>query len=109
MVEHARCPRPVSIRQLVEDFGRYLYLPRLQTTAVLLNAIRGGLALLTWEQDGFAYAENYDESEARYRRLRFREQIVVTEDDSGMLVRPEIARRQIDLETKPPSPADTRF
>ena len=37
----------VPIRQLVEDFGRYLYLPRLQTTSVLLNAIRGGLALLT--------------------------------------------------------------
>jgi predicted AAA+ superfamily ATPase len=35
----------VAIRQLVEDFGRYLYLPRLQTSAVVLNAIRAGLAL----------------------------------------------------------------
>ena len=55
----------VAIRQLVEDFGRYLYLPRLQTTTVLLDAIRAGLALLTWEQDAFAYAESYDESAAR--------------------------------------------
>src|SRR5271165_1615156 len=39
----------VAIRQLVEDFGRYLYLPRLQTTTVLLNAIRSGLGMLTWE------------------------------------------------------------
>jgi hypothetical protein len=70
----------------------------------LLNAIRAGLALLTWEQDGFAYAENYDESGARYRGLRFSEQIAVSGDDSGMLVRPEVARRQIDQETKPPSP-----
>lgn len=60
----------VAIRQLVEDFGRYLYLPRLQTTTVLLNAIIAGLALLTWEQDAFAYAENHDESAARYRALR---------------------------------------
>jgi hypothetical protein len=29
----------VPIRQLVEDFGRYLYLPRLQSTNVLVNAI----------------------------------------------------------------------
>jgi predicted AAA+ superfamily ATPase len=48
----------VAIRQLVEDFGRYLYLPRLQTSAVVLNAIRAGLSLLTWEHDAFAYAEN---------------------------------------------------
>ena len=41
----------VAIRQLVEDFGRYLYLPRLQTSTVLLNSIRAGLALLTWEHD----------------------------------------------------------
>jgi predicted AAA+ superfamily ATPase len=59
----------VAIRQLVEDFGRYLYLPRLQTSTVLLNSIRAGLALLTWEQDAFAYAENYDDSASRYRGL----------------------------------------
>jgi hypothetical protein len=47
----------VAIRQLIEDFARCLYLPRLQTTTVLLNAIRAGLALLTWEHDAFAYAE----------------------------------------------------
>jgi hypothetical protein len=57
----------VPIRQLVEDFGRFLYLPSLQTTDVLLNAIRSGLALLTWEQDAFAYAESYDEATSRYR------------------------------------------
>jgi hypothetical protein len=92
----------VAIRQLVEDFGRYLYLPRLQTTNVLLNAIRSGLALLTWEQDAFAYAENYDESAERYRGLHSATQVTVTGDDPGLLVRPEVARRQIDKETAPP-------
>jgi predicted AAA+ superfamily ATPase len=96
----------VAIRQLVEDFGRYLYLPRLQTSAVLLNAIRAGLALLTWEQDAFAYAESYDESAARYRGLHSGAQISVIGDDTGLLVKPEVARRQIDQETKPPTPAD---
>ena len=95
----------VAIRQLVDDFGRYLYLPRLKNTPVLLNAVHAGLALLTWEHDGFAYAETYDDSAGRYRGLRSGAQITITQDDTGLLVRPEIARRQIDQETAPPVPA----
>jgi predicted AAA+ superfamily ATPase len=92
----------VAIRQLVDDFGRYLYLPRLQTSAVLINAIRSGLALLTWEHDAFAYAESFDNTANRYRGLRSGAHINVTEDDCGVLVRPEIAKQQIDQETAPP-------
>jgi len=98
----------VAIRQLVEDFGRYLYLPRLQTSTVLLNSIRAGLALLTWEKDAFAYAESYDESGGRYRGLRPGAQVDVSVD-VGLLVLPEIARRQIDQETAPPAPASGAF
>ena len=61
----------VAIKQLVDDFGRYLYLPRLKDAAVLLGAIRDGCALLTWAQDAFAYAESYDEAAQRYRGLRY--------------------------------------
>ena len=39
----------VPIKQLVEDFARYLYLPRLKESPVLLQSISDGLALLTWE------------------------------------------------------------
>ena len=95
----------VAIRQLIEDFGRYLYLPRLQTGAVLLKAINAGLALLTWAHDAFAYAESFDESAGRYRGLRGGENVQVSDDDTGLLVRPEVARRQIDKETAPPTPA----
>jgi hypothetical protein len=91
----------VAIRQLVDDFGQYLYLPRLQTSLVLINAMRAGLSLLTWEQDSFAYAESYDNSANRYRGLQSSVQISVTKDDSGLLVRPEAARHQINLETAP--------
>jgi hypothetical protein len=58
-----------------------------------------GAGVLTWEQDAFAYAESYDESADRYRGLRFGEPVSVTGDDPGLLVRPEVARRQIDQET----------
>jgi len=92
----------VAIRQLVEDFGRYLYLPRLQTPDVLLDAIRSGLALLTWEQDAFAYAESYDETAARYRGLRHSTHVGLTRDDASLLVKPEAAQKQIEQETAPP-------
>jgi hypothetical protein len=92
----------VAIRQLVEDFGSYLYLPRVQTPDVLLDAIRSGLALLTWEQDAFAYAESFDETAARYRGLRYSTQVGLARDDAGLLVKPEAARKQLEQETAPP-------
>jgi hypothetical protein len=60
----------VAINQLVEDFARYLYLPRLKEPAVLLQSICDGLGLLTWGKDSFAFAESYDEPSGRYRGLR---------------------------------------
>ena len=89
----------VAVGQLVEDFARYLYLPRLKDPQVLLSAIRDGFGLLTWEQDSFAYAESYDEDANRYRGLRFGQLISVTEDDPGLLVRSGKAREQIEAET----------
>ena len=96
----------VAIRQLVEDFGRYLYLPRVRDPEVLLGAIRGGFSLLTWEKDSFAYAESYDEGAGRYRGLRGGQQVLVVDADApGLLVKSEIARKQLDAETKPePTP-----
>jgi hypothetical protein len=60
----------VGIRQLVDDFARYLYLPRLAGPDVLAQTIRDGIGLLTWRSDTFAYAESYDEAASRYRGLR---------------------------------------
>ena len=88
----------VSIGQLIEDFSRYSYLPRLRDPAVLLEAVANGLSLLTWEQDTFAYAESYDEEPGRYRGLRAGQAVPINEGDSGLIVRPEVARRQIDTE-----------
>jgi hypothetical protein len=66
---------------------------------VLLEAVRNGLTLITWEIDTFAYAESYDEVEGRYRGLRGGERVHIAESDApGLLVKPEIARRQMDAE-----------
>ena len=88
----------VSVRQLVEDFASYLYLPRLKEPDVLLAAIGNGLGLLTWEQDTFAYAEGWDEAAGRYRGLRSGQQVPIASGDTGLLVRPEVARAQREAE-----------
>jgi len=72
---------------------RYLYLPRLARPEVLAQAIRDGLALLPW-QDTFGYAEDFDEAAGRYRGLRGGQQVAVSSDSPGLLVRPDVARRQ---------------
>ena len=59
----------IAIKQLAEDFARYVYLPRLADPAVLSSAIQDGLGLLTWEKESFAYADDFDEK-AGYRGLR---------------------------------------
>jgi hypothetical protein len=85
----------VSIKQLAEDFARYLYLPRLTDTNVLLNAISDGVRLLTWVNDSFAYADSFDEASNRYRGLRGKESI------NGLLVKPDVAYAQLEAEAKP--------
>jgi hypothetical protein len=96
----------VAIKQLIEDFGRYLYLPRLKEPAVLLEAIREGLRLLTWRQDSFAYAESFDEVGSRYRGLRCGEMVNISADSlSGLLIRPDVALKQNQAETAPATSA----
>jgi predicted AAA+ superfamily ATPase len=94
----------VAASQLIEDFARYLYLPRLKEPSVLIGAIREGVALLTWERDAFAFADSFDESAGRYRGLRCGQQVGVSLDNiEGLLVRAEVALRQQAAEAKPAS------
>ncbi|GMV60080.1 MAG: hypothetical protein AMXMBFR72_31730 [Betaproteobacteria bacterium] len=89
----------VAIRQLTEDFAKYPYLPRLADPGVLAQAARDGVALLTWENDSFAYAESFDEPAGRYRALRAGAGLAVGDDAPGLLVKPDVARRQMDAES----------
>ena len=95
----------VSIKQLVEDFARYLYLPRLAGSEVLVQAIRDGVALLTWRSDTFAYAEGHDEGADRYRGLRAGQMVNVSPDPAALPVKPDVAQRQMDMDVPPATPA----
>jgi hypothetical protein len=82
----------VPVKQLAEDFARYLYLPRLKDTAVLFEAIGDGVSLLTWEAESFAYADSFDEAASRYRGLRCGVHVSVS--DTGLVVGPKAATKQ---------------
>lgn len=90
----------VGIQQLCEDFARYLYLPRLKAPSVLVEAVRSGLGLLTWSQDTFAYAESFDDAADRYRGLQGGRQVWLDDESPiGLLVKPDVALRQLTAET----------
>jgi hypothetical protein len=84
----------VTLRQLWSDYSQYLYLPRLRDSAVLLDAVRTGVALLTWSTDTFAYASAYDESSSRFVGLAASQHVAVVLDATAVLVKPEAANRQ---------------
>ena len=88
----------VAVGQLWEDFVQYLYLPRLRDAEVLLAAVRLGVADLAWEQETFAYAESYDGEAERYRGLKAGQHTEVTM--TGLVVKPEAARRQLEAELR---------
>ena len=92
----------VSVKQLVEDFARYLYLPRLLNSFTLVKSISDGLGLLTWEQDSFAWADEWDETANRYRGLKCGTTSSIPDpSSSGLLVKSEIALQQLGRESKP--------
>ena len=94
----------VSIKQIVDDFARYLYLPRVSGPTVLLNAISDGIALLTWEQDAYAFADCFDDEAKRYRGLRGGQVVSLPDADApGLLVKSDIARQQLDAESAQPT------
>jgi predicted AAA+ superfamily ATPase len=97
----------VAIKQLAEDFARYLYLPRLKDSQVLAAAVQDGLGLLLWQSESFAYADSFDEAAGRYRGLRSGQQVVGSVASlGGVLVKPDVAVRQQAADTAPrPGPS----
>jgi hypothetical protein len=83
----------VGVRQLVEDFARYTYLPRVAEPSVLYHAISEGLGLLTWAPETFGYADSFDEASGRFQGLRGGQRVEVGAGHTGVLVRPDVASR----------------
>jgi hypothetical protein len=94
----------VAVKQLIEDFARYLYLPRLRDPEVLVQAVRDGLARLTWNPETFGFADSWDEKNSSYVGLRGGEATRVSSDSAGLLVKPLVAAQQIEAQRRPDEP-----
>jgi len=87
----------ISLKKLWEYFCSYLYLSRLRDESVLMAAIQDGISQTTWGEN-FAYAEGWDESKQRYQGLKAGTGGMVFLDENSVLVKPEAAQKQLELE-----------
>ena len=84
----------IEIKQLWEYLASYCYLPRLRDVNVLLDTVKKGVM----EEDGFAIAETFDGK--RYTNLKLRQEIYGDIPLYGLIVKKEVAERQIAEEQK---------
>jgi predicted AAA+ superfamily ATPase len=84
----------VPVKQLIEDFATYMYLPRLRDPDVLVAAIREGVSQLTWEADTFAYAQGKDEETGRYLGLDAGNVASIQSEGGTLLVKSNVAALQ---------------
>jgi predicted AAA+ superfamily ATPase len=94
----------LGVRELWSYYAQYLYLSRLRDSRVLGEAIQNGAGAITWEQDTFAYADAWDEATGRYVGLVAGSLPSVLVDGASVLVKPQVARRQLDEESPKPPP-----
>jgi hypothetical protein len=96
----------VPVGELWSYYRRYPYLTRLRDRAVLDGAVRSVLNEITWEVEGFALAEGFDEQAARYVGLCIPHESGFGQiTDTTLLVLPALARAQQQAE-RPPTPGD---
>src|ERR1035441_9201678 len=92
----------VGVKLLVDDFAKYLYLPRVKNAQVILDAIQDRVGRLTWSHDTFAYADYYDAAGDRYRGLEAGRRPTVQLNSNSMVVKPDVASAQIEKDSAPP-------
>ena len=89
----------VAVKDLGEHFAKFTDLPRLKDASVLAGAIRDGVELTGWVEEGFGFADGYDELTGRYRGLRGGQHVTLIDTDSpGLVVKGAVARAQIEAD-----------
>ena len=88
----------ISLKRVWECLATYLYLPRLCNSDVLLDTVREGLRT----QEYFGYADSVD-ADGRYTGLQFGSASrSIYLDDQSVLVKPEVAKKQLEADAKSP-------
>lgn len=98
----------VSVSELSQWFARYLFLPRIKNKDVLLGALRQeGISGRLAFDIHFALASRFDPNTGRYEGLIVDGRAPAFPGDSTLLVKPEVARRQIDADAAVPKSENT--
>jgi len=96
----------MTVGALWRLYAEYPYMPRLRDRAVLNAGLTG--PQLLWDQEGFALADGYDRTSAKYRALVLpTDGVAVAITDATLLVRPERARVQRTAEVPDEVPDGT--
>jgi predicted AAA+ superfamily ATPase len=97
----------VEVKALFELYAQYVYLQRLTDPTVLRTTISNGVSSMTWTQDGFAFADTFDQAKSRFGGLVVRQLVDVGVEGRGFLVAPSVATPQLEVESAPRSPEGT--
>lgn len=91
------------LKRLWEYLAKYSYLTRFRDSNVLLEAVHAGISQVTWHET-FAYAQAWDEANGRYLGLKAGQLTSVTLDEHSVILKPDVARRQMDADAQQPRP-----
>jgi predicted AAA+ superfamily ATPase len=89
-------PGHVTVGKLWDSFARYLYLPRLRDQNALIAAVGSGSASMSWQTDGFATADAFDEATGRYLGLSVG--AFTNAASTTLVVAPDVAAAQLEAE-----------
>ena len=87
----------VTVNEVWEAYAKYVYLHRLRSIDVLCDCVASGPNSTTWESEGVAVAEGFDEKAGRYLGL-VTQGVATGCRGTTILVRPETASTQVDRE-----------
>ena len=83
----------IDIDKLWELFARFVYMPRLKSKSVLVNAVASSV-----EEGLLGSADDYDEKSGKYENLQYEKKLWMLNDLRGLIVRKDAALLQHDLE-----------
>ncbi|MCF8610758.1 DUF499 domain-containing protein [Gordonia sp. HY285] len=99
----------LHVGQLLRYYATYPYLARLRHREVLINGLYSVADdPITWQQYGFAFADEYDETTSSYVGLHLpTDDATLHISDSTLIVQPHIAVRQREDEVRQAGNADS--
>lgn len=93
-------PDHIPVKQLWSYFAQHVYLPRLKDVSVLREAVADGMSRMLWLDEGFGFADTWDEDHQRYVGLHVgpESRMVANAVENGLVVKASAVQAQLELE-----------